>query len=44
MLVLVERGGVALCRGARDDEGGPGIVDEHRVDLVNDGVVVLPLD
>ena len=29
---------------ARDDEGGPGLVDEDRVDLVHDGVVEFALD
>ena len=35
---------VVLAGGAADDEGGTGIVDEHGVDLVDDGVVVAALD
>ena len=39
-LVFLEHLVVALGHGTADDEGRAGIVDEHRVDLVDDGVVV----
>ena len=34
---------VILAGGAADDEGGTGVVNEHRVHLVDDGVVVAAL-
>ena len=42
-VVLLEELVVALGYGTRDDERRTGVVDEHRVDLVDDGVVVLAL-
>ncbi len=36
--------GRILLDGTRDDQGRPGLVDEDAVDLVDDGVVVAPLD
>jgi len=43
-LVLVEHLVVTLGHGTGDDEGGTGIVDKHRVNLVDDGVIVLALN
>ena len=42
-LVLLEELVVALGYGTRDDERRTGVVDEHRVGLIDDGVVVLAL-
>ena len=41
--VLLEELVVALGYGSRDDERRAGVVDKHRVDLVDDGEVVLAL-
>ncbi len=41
--VLLEHLVLALGHGARDDERRAGVVDEHRVDLVDNGEVVLAL-
>ena len=43
-VVLLEHLVVALGNGARDDERRTGVVDQHGVDLVDDGEVVLALD
>ena len=34
----------SLLHRTGDDEGGTGVVDENGVNLVHDGIVVLPLD
>ena len=39
-LILLEHLVVALGHGSADDERGAGVVDEHGVDLVDDGIVV----
>ncbi len=41
--VLLEELVVALGHGTRDDQRRAGVVDQHRVDLVDDGEVVLAL-
>ena len=41
--VLLEHLVVALGHGSRDDERRPGVVDQHGVDLVDDGEMVLAL-
>jgi hypothetical protein len=42
-LILLKHLVVALWNRTRDDQWGTGVINQHRVDLIDDGVVVLAL-
>ena len=43
LVVLLEWGGCITPHGSRNDEWGPGFIDEDRVDLIDDRIRMLSL-